>query len=295
MGALDDKTCVVTGATRGFGYAIAAAYLAEGARVMICGRSHEGTGLALERLRTEMGAVAADHLKGMACDTADFDQVAKLAERAAHHFERIDVWVNNAAVSAPFGEVETVPRELFEQAVQINILGYYYGTLVALRDMTPRRSGKIINIAGLGADGKPAAFQSPYAPTKAWVQSFTRSVALEHKDDGVGLFVLNPGMMLTDMVMRLSVSSARAEARLARFPTVLCVLAQEPHVPARRAVWLASSATDGKTGLVVRELKPRKAARLLLRYGFRRLRGRGEAPAIDVSRCGSAAREQDPA
>lgn len=71
-----DKSVVITGATRGFGYAMGKLFPAEGARVMICGRSHESVRTAMESLRTD------------------------LAERAIHHFGRIDVWINDAAADA---------------------------------------------------------------------------------------------------------------------------------------------------------------------------------------------------
>lgn len=263
MSRLQDTSAVVTGATRGFGYEIAKAFLSEGARVMICGRSHESTGIALERLRTELGAQAENRIAGMACDTSDPDQVAKLAERAIHTFDHIDVWVNNAGLSGPYGEIETIPRDEVERVIQTNIFGYYYGTLAALQHMLPRRSGKIINIAGLGADGRPAPFQAAYSSTKAWVQSFTRSIAGEHKDSGVGIFVLNPGMMLTDMITQVCATSDEGCKRLERLPAVLRILGQHPEIPARRAVWLASSATDGRTGLVVKVLTPPKMVALL--------------------------------
>ncbi len=111
---------------------------------------------------------------------------------------------------------------------------------------------------GFGADGRPAPFQTAYGPTKAWVQSFTRSVAAEHEKSGVGVFVLSPGMMLTELMTSVESTSPAGEARLRRLPGVLSFLAQPPDVPAQRAVWLASAATDGKTGLVVREFGRRK-------------------------------------
>ncbi len=287
MPKLQDKSAVITGATRGFGYEIAKAFLSEGARVMICGRSHESTGIALERLRTELGPGISDRLTGMACDTSDPDQVAKLAERAVHNFGIIDVWVNNAALSGPYGEIETIPREDVEELVRTNILGYYYGTLAALEHMLPRRGGKIINIAGLGADGRPAPFQAAYSSTKAWVASFTRSVAGEHKDSGVGVFVLNPGMMTTDMLTQVCVTSDAARERIERLPTVLRVLGQHPEVPARRAVRLASSATDGRTGLVVKVLTPWKLAALLAADLGRRVTGKKKSvPDIKITRAG---------
>jgi len=281
---LKDLSTVVTGGTRGFGRAMAEAFLAEGARVMICGRDKESTNKALEALRTQLGSSSADRVDGLTCDVAEREQVESLAEQTLSRFDRIDVWVNNAAISGPYGQIETIPQAEFEAVVRTNILGCYHGTYAALTRMLPIGRGKIINIAGLGANGRPAPFQSPYCASKAWVQSFTRSVAAEHEDSGVGVFALSPGMMITDMVTKVRTTSGEGCRRLEHLPIALRMIAQPPQIPARRAVWLASSATDGKTGLVVRVLTPTRVIALIAADLARRATGREkEIPSIDVN------------
>ncbi len=250
---------------------------------MISGRSAEGVRRALDLLLAELPE-SRPRLFGTVCDTSELKEVRALAEETVRAFGRIDVWVNNAAVSGPYGEMESIPVASFEEVLKTNVFGYYYGTRLALERMLAQNKGKIINVAGLGSDGRPAPFQTPYASSKAWVQSFTRSVAAEHRGSEVGIFVLNPGMMLTDLVTRVEAASDAGLERLERLPAVLDVLAQPPSVPAKKVVWLASSATDGKTGLVVRVLTPRKLAALGLRGLLRRARGKHVRQPVSISR-----------
>ena len=102
---------------------------------------------------------------------------------------------------------------------------------------------------GFGAKGA-APFQNAYGSSKAWVRRFTQSLAQETKDSGVGVFAFSPGMVLTDLLTHVEVIQG-SEPRLKNFPVVLRILAKPPEAVTEKAVWLASSATDGKTGLEV--------------------------------------------
>jgi NAD(P)-dependent dehydrogenase (short-subunit alcohol dehydrogenase family) len=282
MGRLEGRSIVVTGGTRGFGRAMAEAFLAEGARVTICGRSGEAVGRAV----VELAAIAGgDRITGAECDTAAREKVDALGAHAITTFGRVDVWVNNAAISGPFGPVLGVPPDRFEEVIWTNVLGVYHGTYAALYYMVPKASGKVINIAGLGADGRPHALQTAYSSSKAWVQSFTRSVAVEYEDSGVGVHVFDPGMMITELVTRCEGTDEQACAQLERLPRVLGVIGRKPEVPARRLVWLASSATDGRTGLIVRESGALKLLGMFLASVVRRASGREpEHPDVEVRR-----------
>src|SRR5512135_2841851 len=94
---MKNKIVVITGSTRGFGYAIAEAMLKAGATVIISGRSQDALEKALQSLRS-LGNV-----KGMLCDVREEQQVYAMAQRVVEEHERIDVWVNNAGYSASAG------------------------------------------------------------------------------------------------------------------------------------------------------------------------------------------------
>ena len=274
MSQLDNKTVVITGGTRGFGLAMAQACAQAGAKLVICSRSREAVEQAVDHLR-ELGAQAG----GIACDVSDLEQVQALAEYATKVFGGFDVWINNAGISPPYGPTIHVQPEDFVRTTQINLLGTYYGSLVAMRAFLKRGHGKLINILGVG-DRKPQPMQNAYASSKAWILNFTKALAEEYNDSGVGVFALNPGMMDTDMLLDVEVVQGY-EKRLDVLDTVMRVLSQQPEIPAQKAVWLASKKTDGRTGLVVRELTTLKMIRGALGELARRLSHRPGRP-IDI-------------
>ena len=260
MGLLDTKVAVITVSSRGFGLAMAQAYASEGASVVLAAsrRSEAAIQSAAESIRATGGQAS-----GIVCDTTDMAQVEALGDHAVKTFGRFDIWVNNAGVSPAYGPTVHVQPEEFVKTTQTNVLGTYYGSVVAMRHFLPRHAGKLINIAGAGARG-PMPMQSAYASSKAWIRNFTLALAKEYQDSGVGVHVLNPGMMTTDMLTQVEVV-AGFEHKLDALPRVLRVLGKPPEVPARKAVWLASSATDGRTGLEVSVFNP-----LAAMFGFMR-------------------------
>jgi len=276
---LQGKVAVITGGTRGFGLAVASAYAAEGAAVVISGRTAQAVEAALAGL-TAKGAQAS----GLRADVAEAAQVQTLAAFALQKHGRFDVWVNNAGSSAPFGPTFAASPDEFERIVRTNILGLYHGTRAALEHFLPRRAGKLINVLGRGARS-PAPLQNAYASSKAWVNSFTAALAKEYAGSGVGIFALAPGMMRTDMLLRPTAYRGYDDRLSGAYTTVLRMWSQPPEVAARKAVWLASSATDGKTGLTAQVMGPGAMLGGSLRELARRLTGRtGESLDIEVIR-----------
>lgn len=273
-GVLAGKVAVITGGTRGLGLAIARAYAQEGASVVIASRSVEGVEQAVKTLSTEGGQVS-----GQPYDVGELGQVESLAAHALTTFGRLDVWVNNAGISAPYGPTIHIPPEEVTRVIQTNILGVYHGTLVALRHFLPKGQGKLINVLGRGSRG-PVPMQNAYAASKAWMRSFTLALAEEYKGSGVEILAFRPGMVDTDMLRKPHVV-AGYEEHLKSLETVIRMWAHAPDVPAREAVWLASAATDGRSGLEVKLLGPLAIIGGLLREGLRRLL-RQPAPPIEV-------------
>ena len=276
MGKLDGKIAVITGSTRGLGLGIAQAYAAEGATVVISSR----TAAAVERVVADLQA-AGFQASGLACDVGDRDEVDALARHAIERWGHFDIWVNNAGLSSPYGPTIEVPPADFEVVLDTNIRGTYYGARAALLHFTARGSGKLINMLGRG-DDKPVPFQNAYASSKAWIASFTAALAKENAGQaGIGVFAFNPGLVDTDM-LRSPKAISGWERRLNPLKTVTRMWADPPAVPAQRAVWLVSAATDGKTGLVNKVLGPGRLVRGLLNEAGRRLTGRGEKVELDI-------------
>lgn len=237
---LTGKSVVITGSTRGFGLEIARSVLKHGGNVFISSRSQSAVDSALQQLNDPA------HAAGLPCDVGDLQQVQSLSAAAIQAFGSYQVWINNAGLSGPYGATLQIDPQVFRTVIQTNILGAYYGSLTALKQFEVQQNGKLINILGHGYKG-PVPFQSAYSSSKGWLRSFTMSLAAEIDSPAIGVFAFNPGMMLTDLLTNVEVF-AGSEDRLKAFPTVIRLFARSPEVAAERAAWVASSATDGKTG-----------------------------------------------
>jgi NAD(P)-dependent dehydrogenase (short-subunit alcohol dehydrogenase family) len=264
MGILDGKVAVITGGSRGFGLAVAKAYAGAGAAVVLASRSQPSVDQAVDALRAQ-GYRAA----GIACNVGELAEMERLKAFALESFGQLDVWVNNAGVSPAYGPtLGTQPGE-FAQAVNTNILGVYYGSITALDHFRHQGKGKLINILGRGSD-RPAPMQNAYGSSKIWVLWFTRALAEEYKETGVDILALNPGMMLTDLLTDVEVVEGH-ESKLKSFGTIIRMWAKPPEYAAAKALWLASSASDGKNGRVTNVMSPGLMLGGALKEGFRRL------------------------
>lgn len=241
---LSGKTIVITGGTRGFGFEIARAALQFGGRVFISSRSQSAVDAALQQLASP--GQPSDRAAGIAADVTDMHQVQALSTAAITTFGSYQVWINNAGISGPYGPAMKLDPAEFTAILNTNIHGAYHGSQVAMTYFLKQGAGKLINILGRGYKG-PEPFQSAYSSSKAWLRSFTMSLAGETRNPGIGIFAFNPGMMLTDLLTNVEVIEGSQE-RLKSFPAIIRLLARHPAKAAQKAVWIASSATDGKSG-----------------------------------------------
>ena len=171
MGRLQNKIAVITGSTRGFGHAIAVELLKAGGKVVVSGRTQPAVDKAVETLR-KLGVV-----EGISCDVSIPEQVYALARFAVEKFGELDIWVNNAGYTTAAGGVIDFPPEEALATLKTNCLGTLNGTQAALAVMLPRRQGTLVNIYGRGSDLRPASPSGLYGATKAWITSFTRTLA----------------------------------------------------------------------------------------------------------------------
>ena len=267
---LKDKVVVITGATRGFGYAIAEAMLKAGAIVVISGRSEDALMKAMTSLK-EFGLV-----KAQICDVREGRQVYALARFAVQSFGHIDIWVNNAGYSSGAGLMLETPPEQAIDMFLANDMGTLYGAQAALHFMKPRREGTLVNVYGNGSFLRPASPTGLYGATKAWITSFTRSLAKEISGSGVKLIGFSPGMMLTDMLTNPTVIGEHGKEMMKQYAFVLRFLGDDPKKAAQK---LVETITNNKKEFIeYRMLRPSKIMLRLLRARWEALTKTGKTP-----------------
>jgi len=193
---LSDRVVLITGASRGIGYATARAALEAGARVVLGSKTPEPLAQAATELGT-LGEVAQRPI-----DVADCADMEAFVALALERFGRADVLVNDAGVAwaGPFAEMP--PAEI-ESAVSVNVGGVLYGTRAVLPHMLEVGGGTVINISS-GAGHSGIGGLAAYCASKFAVNGFTEALADEVGDAGVDVFAVCPGRVATDMQETIS-------------------------------------------------------------------------------------------
>ncbi|WP_262700704.1 MULTISPECIES: SDR family NAD(P)-dependent oxidoreductase [Streptomyces] len=194
---LSGRTAIVTGAGRGIGRSIAQRLAADGAEVLVVGRTLEALTATVDVIEAAGGKAWA-----MAGDISATADVAGIVAEALDRWGHIDILVNNAAVfdEPPFLDVDA---ETFRRTFAINVTGTFLMSQAVARGMVACRSGAIVHISSvdaLGADGPVTA----YTATKAAVVSMARTMAMELSPHGVRINCVAPGFVNTDMVHKTS-------------------------------------------------------------------------------------------
>ncbi|HLD62595.1 MAG TPA: SDR family oxidoreductase [Candidatus Norongarragalinales archaeon] len=185
---LEGKTVVITGASRGFGEALAKAFAKKRANVLISARSESELQQLAKKLKC--GYFKADVTKQ--------DEMNALAEKAKEKFGAIDVWVNNAGIFIPKAGVGETDWPRAHEMMETNFFGMVYGCLAALPQMRKQGSGVIMNVLSTASlEGKTKI--SAYSATKFAAKGFTESLRLEEKESGIQVFGIYPGGMQTHL------------------------------------------------------------------------------------------------
>ena len=192
------KTIVITGSTRGIGFALARSFLKRGCRVVISGRKQNLVNVAVERLSKEF---ATENIVGFACDVAEFNQMEKLWEASVKRFGSVDIWINNAGISNTQNPPWDLPADEIECVVKTNMLGEMLGTKVAMSGFLQQGYGALYNMEGMGAQRRRGVKGlSIYGATKAGLRYFNDSIFLEVENKEIIIGAIQPGMMLTEMI-----------------------------------------------------------------------------------------------
>jgi NAD(P)-dependent dehydrogenase (short-subunit alcohol dehydrogenase family) len=244
---LQDKVALVTGASRGIGEAIARAYAAAGARVVLAARKPEELGRVAESIRASGGEAFAKP-----AHTGKPEDCRALVEAAVERYGRVDVLVNNAAANPYFGPMVDIGWGAWDKTFEVNVKGYFELTRLLVAHLRGRKTaggpagGAVVNVASVvGLMGAP--LQGVYAMTKAAVISMTKTLALELGGDAIRVNAIAPGLVETKFASALTSSEPLREEILGK---LALKRVGQPEDIAGLALYLASDAASYVTGAV---------------------------------------------
>ena len=238
---LEGRVALVTGASRGIGWAIARTFAAQGACVVLNARS-DGDRLAA-------GAATLTEIRGQACiacpaDVADGAQVARMYRDVFQRFKRLDILVNNAGILGD-SLIGMIPDALIEQVLATNVAGPLRNIQAAVRLMARGGGGSIVNISSImGLRGN--AGQAVYSASKAALVGLTLSAAKELAPKNIRVNAVAPGYIDTDMIANLD-----AETHQRRLDAIGMDRPGRPEEVARAVLFLASDMASYVTGQVL--------------------------------------------
>ena len=234
---LKDKVVLITGGSRGIGLALARAFAAESAKVVITATKEEKALEVAKSLETEYGIEAL----GLCQNVSSSESCKNVIEAIISKFSKIDVLINNAGITKDMLVLQMADDD-WTSVIDTNLSGTFYTTREAVRYMLKARTGKIINMSSVvGKFG--GAGQANYSASKAGIIGMTKSFAKEFAARNINVNAIAPGFIETEMTSVLSedvVSKIKSQTPLKRFGQAQDV--------ANVALFLASNLSDYVTG-----------------------------------------------
>lgn len=221
------KSAVITGSTRGIGFAMAKEFLKAGCNVTLSGRCDSLPSGAQE----ELSAFSERYIY-VQCDVQSKSDLERLWDESAKKWGTVDIWINNAGMNAPHEYVYNTEPSYIENVISTNITGMIYGSQVAASHMIAQGSGAIYSMEGLGSNDMIQEKAIVYGTSKRALTYFMKGLAKELGGTGVIAGRLSPGMMLTDFITKSPDGEDAAIYTQESFKKVFNILADKPETVA---------------------------------------------------------------
>lgn len=240
MSTLTQKVAIVTGAGSGFGAAIARAYAAAQAKVVLADLRPE----AAQAVAGELGPNAL----AVGCDVSRFDQVQAMVRQCTERFGPPDIVVNNAGTTHRNQSMLDVDEETFDRVFNVNVKSIYHMARAVVPQMKQRRQGVIINIGSVGGI-RPRPGLTWYNSSKGAVKVMTKSMAVELAPDGIRVNLISPVMAPTGLLQDFMGVADTDENRARFISTIPLGRMCDPDDVAQAAVFLAGPQARFLTGV----------------------------------------------
>jgi NAD(P)-dependent dehydrogenase (short-subunit alcohol dehydrogenase family) len=253
---LKDKVTIVTGGGKGIGKAIALAFAAEGARVVVAARTLPKLEETVEEIKRNGGDA-----KAIQTDVTDEKQIERMVAETVKTFGKIDILVNNSGIGGPTARVVDLNTDEWNEIIALDLTGSMLCCKHVLKYMIPQRSGNIINIAaegGRAGDGRAGyPMRSPYCCAKMGVIGLTETLSIEVGEYNIRVNAISPAAVRGDRL--ISVVKGRAAATGVPFEDLMGKIVQnyslgrmaEESEVAAVAVFLASDESSAITGQTI--------------------------------------------
>ena len=194
---LNDKVVIVTGASQGIGRTMATVFAESGANVVCVARSEK----KIEELSMEIKSQGGLAMPAV-CDISDGDSFSRTIKSVVDQFGKLDVLVNNAGITRD-ALLMRMNENQWDEVIQTNLKGAFFGMKAAIRPMMKNKFGRIINITSIvGLTGNPG--QANYAASKAGIIGMSKSIALELAKRNITVNCISPGFIESNMTDLLS-------------------------------------------------------------------------------------------
>ena len=190
MGKLENKVCIITGASSGIGREIANSFSREGAKLILAARRLD----KLDELANELKK--GNETTVVQTDVSNEKDITNLFEITKQKYNQLDIVVNNAGIFDG-GSIESLSLETWSKTITVNLTGVFLCTREAFKIMKPQKNGRIINIGSISGQ-MPRMNSAPYTSSKHGLIGLTKSSALEGRAHGISVGCLNPGNVLTE-------------------------------------------------------------------------------------------------
>lgn len=236
---LSGKVAIITGASRGIGEAIAAAYVRAGAAVVLAGRKAE----TLEAVAARLCAAGGQAL-AVPTHTGRAEEVQTLVAATVERFGGVDILVNNAATNPHFGPLLSADGGQWDKILEVNVKGYFFAAQACAPHMQSRGGGKIVNMASV-AGKAPQPGMGVYCVSKAAVLMLTEVLAVELAPANIQVNAIAPGFVRTRFSSAIWSDAERRERIMDAIPQGRLA---EPEELTGVALYLASAASSFTTG-----------------------------------------------